>query len=101
VDSLRDLAGRLDQAAETLAASAHEVARTGPAYAAFGADAPGWPGELGRALHDQWVAATGARAREAAIVAAHLTDAAATVRVVARAYVDVDDGARRRSSGEA
>ncbi|MEV4760583.1 hypothetical protein AB0J86_36525 [Micromonospora sp. NPDC049559] len=101
METLRDLAGRLDEAAVTLTAATYEVARTGPAPRAFGADAPGWPGELGRALYEQWISATAARSREAAVAAARLADAATTLRVVAAGYDDTDEAARRRHAGEA
>jgi hypothetical protein len=96
VDTLRDRAGRLDEAAARLSAAAHRLARTGPVPAAFGADSPGLPGELGRALHGQWEAATGTRAREAAAVAARTAEAAGNVRAAAAAYADTDHTARRR-----
>jgi hypothetical protein len=101
VDSLRALAGRLDEAAATLTAAAHTVAVAGPPYPAFPVDAPGRLADLGHALHEQWAAATEARAREAAALAVRLTDAAATLRLVAANYADTDDAARRRHPEEA
>jgi len=100
VDSLRDLAGRLDEAAATLTAAAGTVAAVGPAGSAFGVDGPGRLGELGRALHGQWAAATDARAREAARAAGLLAETATTLRTTAESYADTDDAARRRHAEE-
>ncbi|MFF5172781.1 hypothetical protein ACFY3U_09120 [Micromonospora sp. NPDC000089] len=101
MDALRSLAARLDQASDTLAVVARTVTAADPAHPAFGAHAPGRPGEIGRALHRQWTAATGDRAREAAAASARLTAAASAVRSAADRYADADDGARRRLVGEA
>ena len=101
MDSLRDLAGRLDEAGGTLAGVARELAYAGPPETAFGVDAPGRLGEVGRALHEQWVAATDSRAREATTTADRLAATAAALRVAATGYADTDDAARRRHDGEA
>lgn len=101
MESLHALAARLDEASATLTAVAHAVTATDPAHPAFGADGPGRPGELGRALHGQWTTATDTRAREAVAAAARLAAAAAAVRGAADRYADVDDAARRRLTGEA
>jgi hypothetical protein len=96
MDSLHTLAARLDQATDTLGAIAHQVTAADPAHPAFGADTPGRPGEIGRALHRRWVEATGTRAREASAVAARLTATAAAIRAAADRYAEVDDSARQR-----
>ncbi|MFC0005053.1 MULTISPECIES: hypothetical protein [Micromonospora] len=101
MDRLHTLAARLDEASDTLAALAHTVTATDPAHPVFGADAPGRPGEIGRALHRRWTEATGDRAREAAAAAARLAAAAAAVRSAADRYADVDHAARRRLTREA
>ncbi|PZG07225.1 hypothetical protein C1I95_31335 [Micromonospora craterilacus] len=101
MDSLRALASRLDEASATLTALSRSVAAGDPAQVAFGADAPGRPGEIGRALHRQWVAATGDRAREAYAAAAHLASAAAALRQAADQYTDTDSVVSRRLVGEA
>ncbi|MEV1287774.1 hypothetical protein [Micromonospora sp. NPDC049679] len=101
MESLRDFAGRLDDAAATLTVTVYAIADLGPPASAFGADAPGSFGELGRALHAQWVAAVGARGREAAATAERCVDAAGAVRVAADAYAETDDAARRRLPEEA
>lgn len=101
MDSLRRLAARLDEAASTVSAVAYRVIATDPAHPAFGADAAGRPGELGRALHAQWRAATEARAREAAAVAARLATTADSVRSAADGYADADRPSRWRRLGEA
>ncbi|MFK3981503.1 hypothetical protein ACI2K4_14140 [Micromonospora sp. NPDC050397] len=101
MESLRELANRLDEAAATLAAA-------GPALTAAGRTEPS-PGEAGtgrltevtRALFEQWSAAATARAQEAATGADRLADLAATLRQVADGYADTDDAARRRHAEEA
>ncbi|SCG80194.1 hypothetical protein GA0070609_6301 [Micromonospora echinaurantiaca] len=101
METLRALASRLDEAGATLAALSRTVTVGDPPQAAFGADAPGRPGEIGRALHRQWVAATTDRAREAHAAAARLAEAATAVRGAADGYRAADDAARRRLTGEA
>ncbi|MFG1605524.1 type VII secretion target [Actinoplanes sp. NPDC049265] len=61
--------------------------------AAFGADAGGVPGRVGRSLHAHWAAVLAARAREAADAAARLTDLADSVRTTQHDYTDTDDSA--------
>jgi hypothetical protein len=101
MDTLRRLAARLDEAGATLTALSRTVTAGDPPHAAFGADAPGRPGEIGRALHRQWTAATDDRAREARVAAGRLAAAAASVRDAADRYGEVDRAARRRLTGEA
>ncbi|MBY8871840.1 hypothetical protein K7640_08305 [Micromonospora sp. PLK6-60] len=101
MESLRALAARLDEASDTLTTLAHTVTAADPAHPVFGADAPGRPGEIGRALHRRWAEATGDRSREAAAAAARLAAAAAAVRAAADRYADTDDAARRRLTREA
>ncbi|MBM0240438.1 hypothetical protein JNW88_31215 [Micromonospora sp. ATA32] len=101
MDALRTLAARLDEASTALSGLAHTVTASDPAHPAFGADAPGRPGEIGRALHRRWTTATGDRAREAGAAAARLSDAAAALRTAADRYADSDDAARRRLTREA
>jgi len=100
MDTLRALSARLDEASATLTTLSHRVTASDPAQVAFGTDAPGRPGEIGRALHRQWVAATDDRAREARAAAHRLASAAAAIREAADRYSDVDRAARRRISGE-
>ncbi|SCE87349.1 hypothetical protein GA0070618_1555 [Micromonospora echinospora] len=96
MESLYALAARLDEASATLAAVAHAATVAGPAPTAFGADGPGRPGDLGRALHRQWVTATDNRAREARAAAARLAAAASAIRDAADRYADTDAAARHR-----
>ncbi len=96
MESLRALAARLDEASATLAAVAHAATVAGPAPTAFGADGPGRPGDLGRALHRQWVTATDNRAREARAAAARFAAAASAIRDAADRYADTDAAARHR-----
>ncbi|MFC4148860.1 hypothetical protein ACFO0M_21615 [Micromonospora mangrovi] len=101
MESLRTLAARLDEASAVLATLAHTVTASDPPHPAFGAHAPGRPGEIGRALHRQWTTATGDRAREASAAAARLAAAAAALRSAADRYSDTDDAVRRRLAREA
>lgn len=101
MDDLRTLAARLDEASATLATLARTVPASDPAHPAFGAHAAGRPGAVGRALHRQWTAATGDRAREAGAAAARLATAAAALRDAADRYDDTDQAARRRLVREA
>jgi hypothetical protein len=101
MDTLRGLAAQLDEAGATLTALSRTVTAGDPPQAAFGTDAPGRPGEIGRALHRQWTAATDDRAREARAAAGRLAAAAAAVREAADRYGEVDRAARRRLTGEA
>lgn len=97
---LRTLAIRLDDASATLTALSRSVTAGDPAQAAFGADAPGRPGEIGRALLRQWMTATGDRAREAHVAAGHLAATADALRRAADQYADTDVAVRRRLTGE-
>ncbi|MGA4686631.1 hypothetical protein, partial [Micromonospora sp. AB353] len=72
METLRALAARLDEAGVTLATLSRTVTATDPPHPAFGADATGRPGEVGRALHRQWTLATADRAREAQAAAVRL-----------------------------
>lgn len=87
---------RLDEAGAAVAAAAGGLARLPVEAAWFGADAAGWVGEVGRALHAQWTAALCDREREARAVAEGLSDLSWALRRVAQAYADADDTAARR-----
>jgi hypothetical protein len=97
---MEDVADRLDQAADTLATVDRRMPALAVAAAAFGADDAGVPGRLGRALHERWTAVLDARGREAAGLAARLSEAAGAVRTTGREYVDTDDSVRRRIGRE-
>lgn len=99
MDALRALSARLDEASSTLTTLSHTVTASDPAQAAFGADAPGRPGEIGRALHRQWATATDDRAREARAAAGRIAAAASAIREAADRYAEVDRAARRRITG--
>ncbi|PRY29446.1 type VII secretion target [Pseudosporangium ferrugineum] len=90
------IAAGLESAADALTT----VDRSLPAHlatpGAFGADDEGVPGRLGKRLHEHWRAVLGARSREAAETARHLTELAADVRLTANAYTETDDEAGRR-----
>ncbi|QLQ38958.1 hypothetical protein [Micromonospora robiginosa] len=101
MESLRALADRLDDAGATLATLARTVTATDPPHPAFGAHATGRPGEVGRALHRQWMAATADRAREAQAAANRLAAAAAALRSAAERYAAADEAVSRRFAREA
>ncbi|MCZ7440203.1 hypothetical protein O7598_27645 [Micromonospora sp. WMMC241] len=101
MESLRALAARLDDAGATLATLARTVTATDPPHPAFGAHAAGRPGEVGRALHRQWTAATADRAREAQAAANRLAAAAAALRSAAERYAAADDAVAHRLAREA
>ncbi|SBT54052.1 hypothetical protein [Micromonospora narathiwatensis] len=101
METLRALAARLDEASATLATLSRTVTATDPPHPAFGAHAEGRPGEIGRALHRQWTAATGDRAREAHAAATRLAAAASALRDAADRYSSTDDAVRRRFVREA
>lgn len=100
MESLRRLAGRLDEAAALLAAGARAADGAVPSAVAFGGDAPGRLGELGRALHTEALSTAVARGREAASAAGRLTETARALRAASDAYAESDDAARRRLLGE-
>ncbi|SDZ35223.1 hypothetical protein SAMN05444365_11117 [Micromonospora pattaloongensis] len=101
MESLRQYAGRLDDAAATLAGAARAIVDLAPPASAVGCNAPGRLGEVGRALHATAVTAATARGREAEVLAARLADAATGLRAVADGYAETDAAARRRLSGQA
>ncbi|MEO3743690.1 hypothetical protein [Plantactinospora sp. B5E13] len=101
MDSLRDLAGRIDDATETLAELARRLPYVGAAGDALHADGPGRPGEIGRALRRQWETILDDRVRELTGAADRLTDTAAALRTAAEWYADSDDAAEQRFLGGA
>jgi hypothetical protein len=96
MDELQRLAARLDAAAATLAVAVGTLAGLHQHPAAFGADAPGRLGDVGRSLHARWTAALCTREREGRRATARLADAAVAVRGAVDAYAHADAGARRR-----
>jgi hypothetical protein len=90
-----DLAGRIDAAGDALANASTTLSLIDPGPRAFGADAAGHLGELGRALHRQFVTGLAARGREAAAHAARLADTAHALRLVAEGYRGAEDDTRR------
>lgn len=101
MDSLRDLAGRIDEATEPLTELARRLPYVGAAGDALHADGPGRPGEIGRALRRQWETILDDRVRELAGAADRLTDTAAALRTAAERYADSDDAAEQRFRGGA
>ncbi|GAA4438126.1 hypothetical protein [Phytohabitans houttuyneae] len=97
MDSLRELAAGFDEAATALTAAGRRLAHLEPPASSFGAGGPGRLGEVGRALHRQWLDAFGARGREAAVASTRLADAASALRAIAADYSDVDETARTRA----
>lgn len=100
MEALRSLAVRLEAASETLTRLSHAVPATDPPGVAFGGDDVGRPGVVGRALHRQWTAATGDRAREAHLAAQRLAAVADAVRSAADTYAETDQDARWQFVGE-
>lgn len=93
---LDDLAGRLDAAGDELAQASTTTALADPGSRALGGDAPGGPGELGRALHRTLTAALSARGREASAHGIRLAETAEALRLAAHGYAAVDQDARRQ-----
>jgi hypothetical protein len=94
-----ELAIRVGALGDEVSGAASLLSRSDPGPAAFGGDATGRLGELGRALHARWGAALAAREREAAAAGARLTDLAGALRTAADGYRGVEDAARRRHWG--
>jgi hypothetical protein len=94
-----ELAARIGALGDEVSGAASRLARSDPGPAAFAGDASGRLGELGRALHARFVAALGAREREAAAAGARVTDLAGALRTAAAGYRDVEDAAQRRHQG--
>jgi hypothetical protein len=90
------LADRLERAGDRVAGGAAALADSDPGAGAFGADASGRLGELGRMLHHRLGAALTSRAREGAAHGARLTDAADLLRAAAERYRDAEAGAEDR-----
>jgi hypothetical protein len=99
MESLAELAARLDRAASTMGQAGTTLAGLDPGSPAFGAAAPGRLGATGRALHALFAGAISARAREAAAAGARLADTALALRWAAAGYLDVDDAVHGRMSG--
>jgi uncharacterized protein YukE len=95
-----DLAKRLESAADMLTTVDRSVPALEVRPGAFGATGVGTPGRVGRQLHAHWRAVLEARAREAAEVAARLSEMAAALRTTQRAYADADDAVARRVERE-
>lgn len=93
---LDDLAGRLDAAGDELAGASTTMALADPGSRALGGDAPGGPGELGRALHRTLTAALTARGREASAHGIRLAETAEALRLAAHGYQAADHDARRQ-----
>src|SRR5438034_6128425 len=94
---LGQLADEFASAGDRLASVGSALAGVDPGAAAFGAEAPGRLGEVGRLLHSQWAAALSARAREAAAHSARLVDTAEALDVAAARYEDVEHNVGTRS----
>ncbi|MEV4626665.1 hypothetical protein AB0J90_10305 [Micromonospora sp. NPDC049523] len=101
MESLRELANRLDETAGSLTDIGRELGRVDRTAPAPGGEGSGRLAETIRALTEQWSAATGARATEATVTADRVADLAARLRVVADGYTDTDEAARRRHAEEA
>src|SRR4051794_39455448 len=99
---LHELTTRLAAAGAELAATAAALPGSDPGPAAFGADATGALGELGRELRGGYLAALDARVREAAAHAARLSAAADAIARARSGYAEADaDAIARARSGYA
>jgi hypothetical protein len=98
--SLQDVAARLRAAGEELGTAGAALGELDPGPQAFGVDAPGRLGELGRALNAQCAVALATRSREATALGARVSDSAYLVEAVAASYRDVEQAAHRRHSAE-
>lgn len=92
--ALSDLAGRLEAASDAVAGTGTTLNRLDPSARAFGGDAPGRFGELGRQFHVLWTAAVAARGREAGEQAARLAQTAEAIREAEATYHGVERAAR-------
>jgi hypothetical protein len=97
MDSLVELAARLDNAARVMTRAGATLAHLDTGGVVVGAAGPGRLGETGRTLHGHLIRAIGARSREAAAAGARLADTAQALRWAAAGYLDVDHAARRRA----
>jgi hypothetical protein len=93
---LNDLANRFDAVGDALAGASTTMSLIDPGARAFGADAPGRLGELGRTLHRQFTSALSDRGREAAAHGARLADTAHALRLTAGGLLDADTTAQHR-----
>jgi hypothetical protein len=90
------LADRLERAGDRLTAGAGALVDADPGAGAFGADAPGRLGEVGRMLHHRLGVALTARAREAAAHGARLADTADVLRAAVERYHEAESAAHAR-----
>lgn len=95
MESMREAADRLDDAASTLDSAYRKLVDLETATW-IGVDAPGRLGELHRSLSTQWTRVVEGHAREAASTAARLAGAAESLRIAASAYAEADRGAAVR-----
>jgi hypothetical protein len=92
--TLDDLAARLDEVGTELTSAARALRRSDPGASAFGGEATGRLGDLGRDLHRGWLMAVENRAREAAAHGARMSGTAEAVRRAAAGYAEADEAAR-------
>ena len=92
---IEDLVDRMDAAGDALAGASTTLSLSEPGARAFGADAAGGAGELGRALPREFATALAARGREAAAHGARLADTAQALRLVADSYRGAEDETKR------
>jgi phage-related tail protein len=97
---LDDVAAAMRSAGEELGTAGAALAELDPGPPAFGVDAPGRLGELGRVLHATCAVALTARSREATALGARLSDSAYLVRAVAASYRDVEQSAHDRHGAQ-
>ncbi|MFI6763338.1 hypothetical protein ACIBF5_29815 [Micromonospora sp. NPDC050417] len=100
MESLRELADRLDEAAATLTGAGRDLTAAGRSDPVPDGAGTGRLTETTRALTGQWSAATECRAHEAVTAADRIAGLAANLRLVAEGYADTDDAVRRRHAQE-
>jgi hypothetical protein len=100
MEELHRLAARLDAAGTAVTAAASGLHGLSEAAQAFGGDAPGRIGDLGRQVHAQWTTACSSRVAEAERAAGRLADLAVGLRFVADSYGAVDADAAGRLGRE-
>ncbi len=98
--TLDDVAAALRAAGAELGTAGAALAELDPGPHAFGVDASGNLGELGRALHAACASALIARSREATALGARLSDSAYLVQAVAAGYRDAEQAAHRRHGAQ-
>lgn len=92
--ALSDLPGRFEAAGDAMGRAAAALRLLDPGARAFGADAPGRLGELGRHLHTRWAATMIERGEEASAQADRFAAIAAAIRGAVTGYRETERAIR-------